>query len=570
MKTDLIIKNGKILSKNVRELYSTAIAVAGGKITYVGNDKDAMKYASENTKVIDARQNTVIPGMCDAHVHVSFTTELCHGANIFYIAREVGEPRKDYIDRLLFNVKTFADKHPEKPSIMGVGWSPADFLNDSEGLPTCKELDRACSDRPVLLKSYCHHYIWANSMAIEMSGICKETPVEAGCMIFRDKEGNPNGVFQEFQAMNMLQKSFDIADFSVKEYKDGILSYQNDYAIKNGITCAFDPILNTRSLQAYRELATENKLEIRINAAVLADPTAPLSQFDSWIEEKGKYDIDDRFKVNTFKFFFDGRGLEFYLLKPFEKELLDFNGLPTDYKGHEIWPLEKAKQAFLKIAKAGFNIHIHAMGDGAVKEAIDAFEYVHEQGVDLRKQRNTITHLMFISDEDIKRMSSLGIIAAMQPHWGVYETFADAYMIPHFGIDRTNRFYPTGKLLKENVICSTSTDFPVIPFYTIIPNMQSSITRSVLKSAYDYEKYKNHIDPHPEYRITLEELIQCSTYNGAHQLNFEDAAGTIEVGKSADIVIFDCNLQEIPTDKIENASISYMIVRGQLKQSTIK
>ena len=114
-----------------------------------------------------------------------------------------------------------------------------------------------------------------------------------------------------------------------------------------------------------------------------------------------------------------------------------------------------------------------------------------------------------------------------------------------------------------------------IDHMTYLPGMEdigSDVMDQVISAmnAYDYEKYKNHIDPHPEYRITLEELIQCSTYNGAHQLNFEDAAGTIEVGKSADIVIFDCNLQEIPTDKIENASISYMIVRGQLKQSTIK
>lgn len=565
MKTDLIIKNAKIISKGMYEDSATAIAVAGGKITYVGKDAEAMKLADEETRIIDAGHNTVIPGMCDAHVHVSYATELRHGADIFYITREKGELRKDYIDRLLFNVKAFADMHPEKPSIIGVGWAPTEFFDDPEGLPTCKELDRACADRPVILKSYCHHYIWVNSKAIEMSGITKDTPLESGCVVFKDKEGNPSGVFQEFQAMNMLQSSFDAADFSVEEFKDGILSYQNDYALKNGITCAFDPILNARSLQAYRELANEKKLEIRVNAAILADPTAPLSQFDSWIAEKGKYDVPDRFTVNTFKFFFDGSGLEIYLLEPFKKEFLEFNGLSDDYKGHEIWPLEKAKEAFLKIAAAGFNIHVHAMGDGAVKEAIDAFEYVHEQGVDLKKNRNIITHLMLVSDEDIKRMSNLGIIAAMQPHWGVYETFADTCMIPLFGADRTNRSYPTGELVKAGVICSTSTDFPVVPQYSIIPNIQSSITRSVLRSAFDYENFKNRVDPHPEYKVTLEELIHCSTYNGVYQLNFEDIAGTIEVGKSADIVIFDCNLKEIPVDKIENAGISYMIIRGQLK-----
>jgi predicted amidohydrolase YtcJ len=563
MKTDLIIKNGSIISRGIESSNITAVAIEDGKIVAIGNDDEIMQLVTEDTKVIDAKHNTVIPGMCDAHVHVAFTTEMYQGANIFYIARGANEPRKQYMERLLENVKKYAEEHPEKQAIMGVGWSPADFLDDPEKLPTCKELDWACADRPVLLKSYCHHYIWANSKAIEMSGITKDTELPPGCIIHKDENGNPAGVFQEFQAMNMLQESFDTADFSIEEYKKGILAYQNELALKNGITCAFDPLLNKRTLQAYRELLQEDRLKIRISAGILADPAAPLSQFDEWIEKKGKYDIEDRFKVNTFKFFFDGSGLEFYLLEPFEKKILDFNGLPEDYRGREIWPLEKAKEAFLKVAKAGFNIHVHAMGDGAVKEAIDAFEYVHKQGIDLREHRNIITHLMFVAEEDIIRMSSLGIIAAMQPQWGVYNSFADAYMVPHFGVERTNKFYPTGKLLKEGVICSTSTDYPVIPSYAIIPNIQSSITRAVLKSAYDYEKYKDRIEPYPEFKVTLEELVLCSTYNGAYQLNFEDITGSIEVGKSADIIIFDHNMQEIPTEEIENVSIAHVILRGQ-------
>ena len=434
-KADLIIKNGRLFSADLdgRVHWYDAAAVRDGKIITAGTDDEIAGYYSENTEIIDAEGATVLPGLCDSHAHGSYAVELICGAQAYNIEPEHDETREAYIDRLLENVKAYIAEHPDEASIRAAGWNPSVFQEDPDGLPTCHDLDRICDDKPLLMKSYCHHYLWVNSEALELSGITGDKVTPDGYIMYKDENGNPTGIFQEFPAMMDVLFSFDGADYSVEEYMKGILSYQENWALKNGTTCFFDPVLTPNSLHAYRALAENGDLKLRVNGAILADPTKPVSQFDKWIEEKGCYDIEDKLKINTVKFFFDGSGFEMYLNEPFEKEILDANSLPENYAGREIWSPEKAKEAFLYAASAGFNIHVHSMGDGGVREALDAFEYVASQGIDLKKQRHVITHLMLIDDRDINRMDKLGIIAAMQPHWGMYDSFAENYMVPMLG-----------------------------------------------------------------------------------------------------------------------------------------
>lgn len=559
MKTDLIIKNGKFLSYdlNGNKTAYEAVAVYDGRITALGSDIEIMELKTDNTKEIDAKGNTVLPGFCDAHVHASFTTEMACGASVEVAVVEEGESREEYIARSMEGVRAYAEAHPEKEVIRAMGWNPAAFQMDPNGMPTCEELDKIYADRPVLVTSYCHHYIWINTKALQLTGIDKNTELPYGCIVYKDDEGNPTGLFQEFPAIEMVLKSFRMADYPVEEYEQGIIEYQEKYAFPNGIVSCFDPIVRPNAMKAYQNLVKNNKLKLRVSGAMLADPTLPVSQFDEIISSKGKYDIGSNFKIDTIKFFFDGSGLEFYLNEPFTKEILDVNGLPSDFKGNYIWPLDKAKEAFLIVSKAGFNIHVHAMGDGAVKEAIDAFEYVAEQGVSGLK--HVITHVMLIDDSDIERMNKLGIIAAMQPQWGQYDYFAENYMVPLLGRERTERCYPAGQLIKNGVLCSFATDFPVVQYYDTFQELQTGITRKPAKSSPEYGMYDNIPVP---YKATLDEMLETLTIAGAYQISFDDITGSFEVGKSADFVILDQNIETINIEEIENIKIDRMIVMG--------
>ena len=170
MGADKIIKNGRILSFDLdgRRTEYQAVSIKGNRIAAAGKNEEILKSASDKTEIIDAEGNTVLAGMCDSHLHVSSVAEDLFSINIYYIEPEEGEDRVSYIRRLLEKVKKYADDNPQAPVIRATGWNPAAFTAMG-AMPTCEELDWVSSDRPVILKSYCHHFIWVNSKAMEMS-----------------------------------------------------------------------------------------------------------------------------------------------------------------------------------------------------------------------------------------------------------------------------------------------------------------------------------------------------------------------------------------------------------------
>ena len=565
MSVDKIIKNGKILSFDLegRKTEYEAVSIKENKIVTAGNTEDIIKSASGETEVIDAMGNTVLAGMCDSHLHVSSVAEDLFSINIYYIEPEEGENRVSYIHRLLEKVKKYADENPQAPVIRATGWNPAAFTAMG-AMPTCEEIDWVSVDRPVLLKSYCHHFIWINSKAMEMSGITKDTPLGQGCIVEKDKEGNPSGTFIDVPACSMITESFDLADFSVEEYKVGILQYQNKYGLENGITAVFDAFVTPHIISAYKELAENGELKMRVRGAFLADPTKDISQFDEMIAAKEKFNVGDMFRIDTVKFFFDGGEFTALMNKPLNPEILKANGYPEDYLGPYIWYPEQAKEAFKKIAGAGFQIHIHCIGDGAAKEAVDCFEYL--DGLGLNKYRNTITHIMNIDESDIDRMAKYKVIASMQAQWASPDKFHENYVTPLLGDDRAQSVYPVGELIRRGVRVSAATDFPIETIYNSMGNIQIGITRKVPKAHFDYQTCRDKIlgptDNPRKYCATLDQMLAAYTVNGAYQLFLEDMAGSIEAGKSADFVILDNDIEAVDTMDIENIRVNRVIFKG--------
>lgn len=564
MRADLIIKNGKIFNKE--KLWAdTSVAIAGGKIAATGTDEAIAAYADADTQVIDAGGNSVLPGFIDSHLHATMCTELYTTKLIYDMERKPGESRADYIERILAPVKEYADENPKMPIVRATGWMPAAFQTDPEGCPTRHDLDRICSDRPVMLRSFDHHSVLVNTKALEMGGIDAQTPTPRMGEMPRDEQGMPTGLFQEMSAICLLLDRVETADFSVDEYKEGILKFQEEHAFPNGLVGIFDAYATDNAIEAYRQLALEGKLKVRVRTALLADLSKPFSQFQQMVEEKGKYDVGDIFKIDTVKFFCDGGGFTFYLNEPFEPQIIEAMGFPADYRGFPQWPEEEMKEACLILAKGGYQIHMHCMGDGAVRQTLNCYEYIEQNGI--QGKRNSIAHIMNISDEDIRRMAELKVVGSVQPMWPIIDYFTDTMMIPLLGRKRSYEQYPIGRLLKAGSVVAAGTDFPIVPDLNPMKGMQIGMTRTVPKDHPHYEGYKGIVsgpEDGPEVEcLSLAEMIESYSWAGAYQMFAEDITGTIEAGKSADIVILDSDITNVAPMDIGEIKVETVIFEGQ-------
>ena len=565
MKADLVVKNGRIFDGG-NALENTAIAVKEGKFIFVGRDEDIRKYIAEDTKVIDAEGKSILPGFVDAHLHATMCAELSATKLIYGIDRNEGEERRAYIERVMEPIRQYAEENPELPIIRSTGWVPAAFQLDAEGTPTCYEVDElVCADRPVMLRSFDHHSVLVNSKALEMAGIDKDTPTPRNGVMSRDEKGNPTGLFQELSAICMLIDKLPLIDFSVEEYKKGILDFQKDQAFIHGIMGIFDAYATENALLAYKELAESGDLKIRVSTALLADLSKPFSQFEQMIADKGKYNVGDDFKIETVKFFCDGGGFTFYMNEPFESQVLKDMGYPADYRGFPQWTEEEMKEAFLMLAKSGYQIHVHAMGDAAVKQTLNAFEYIEENGV--KGRRNSIAHIMNIDDDDIERMARLNIIGSIQPTWPIIDYFSTTFIQPLLGRRRMYEQYPIGRMKKAGAVMASGTDFPITVELDPLKGIQVGVTRTSPKESPHYEEYKGIISG-PEDNPTadlmsLDDMIESYTISGAYQMFTEDITGTIEVGKCADFVILDSVIEETDPMDIGKIKVDKFFLRGE-------
>lgn len=565
---DLILKNGEIYSVGKDGVLSVneSMAIAGDKIIYVGDAGGSKELEGERTKLIDLRGNTVLPGLCDSHLHASMTAEQVYDFTLYDIQPYGEYDREKLIKDYRERAKRKVEAEPDAPIYRGVGWDPALFQADPKGMPTADELDGVCDDKPIMIRSYDHHYVWVNNKALKESGITKDTPTPRNGIIERDEEGNPTGIFQEVTATDLLINNLPNADYSIEEYKEGIKAYQERFANNYGTVLVFDAFNSANGMQAYYEMAKAGELTIRVKTCFYADPSLPESQFDQMIQKKGKYDCGDIFDVRTVKFFMDGSGLAFYMKEPFNKDFLLKIGLNEDNRGYPQWSLDEIKKAFLKLDSAGFQIHVHCMGDGASEMTLDAFEYVASKNG--TGNRHTITHLMQFAEEDIKRMKDLNVIAAMQPMWFTNDSFAEYAGFEFFGEEKTLEQYPFGQLVRAGVTVSSGTDFPI----TIPPNpyigIQTGITRRVARSHPDFEAYGHKIlgpasDPLKNV-ASLKDMVASYSINGAYQCFLEDTTGSLEVGKSADFVILSKKLTETPEDEIETIEAAATYFKGKL------
>ena len=566
MKADLIITNGRLYSVALdgTETRAEAIAVREGRIISIGKSSDMEELKAPGTKVINACGGSILPGLSDAHVHASFSASGLFAANLF---GSDGETVDETIEIIKGRMTDYMEKHPDDAIVRGAGWNSA-ILNMGR-IPTRFDLDELCPEKPMILESYCQHFNWINTKAMEMAGIDKNTATPRTAVIYRDENGTPTGVFGEFAGIHLVRDRLG-SDFSAAEYRKTLEIYQHDLANRYGVTLIFDAYCSENGREAYKDMARNEALTMRVKGNYYADPSKDFSQFDDIIDRKktGGDDINDLYGVDTVKFFMEGSGAGFYMTEPFEKAFLEETGLSEDLKHNAFWEDDVVKKGFHKLNMSGLQIHTHAMGDGAVRQALDGFEYSKQHGAG--DVRNTIAHLMYVQPDDIIRMGANDVIGCVQPTWMTQEPISGPGCIAMMGRERYLNFYPYKRLIDAGCIISAGTDYPVTPPPDPFVSIEHAITRSMYKGCRyagdgSYCDLKLGPEDNPEQDcVSLKDVIASLTIEAAYQCFLENITGSLEVGKSAEIIVLDKDIESVPVEEIHNINVVKTIFKGNV------
>ncbi|MGD9685014.1 MAG: amidohydrolase, partial [Candidatus Obscuribacterales bacterium] len=351
---DIVIKNARVYTMDAARRWQQSVAVKADRIIYVGTDDGASSLIGPGTRVIDASGGMVMPGMFDCHVHLADGGVHLNECNLDDCKTS---------SAVLKRVKDYASSKPDLEWIRGAGWILTIFQN---GNPSKKDLDDIIPDRPVFLESQDYHSGWANSAALARAGITRDTRDPIGGRIERDESGEPTGTLRE-TAMHIIQKL--IPERAHKDYVAGLRRGQ-ELASRLGITSIQDAWVNMELLAAYDDLNRENELRVRVNTAWKIDPD---KDFGPQVE--GMKELRDRYSrgmvsFSSAKLFADG------VIEAHTAALIEpYIGIKDKMESDELnFPGEKMKDIVSLLEKGGFQVHVHAIGDRAVRTTLDAFQ----------------------------------------------------------------------------------------------------------------------------------------------------------------------------------------------------
>ena len=533
---DIAFKNGIIYTVDSANTIAECVAIKNGKIIFVGDDKSISNCIGNKTQVINLDGRIILPGFIDAHCHPISSYRYFYELNLYGLKSTI---------EIQDAIKKYLAEHPDAKYLKGRGWSNTDFPKTG---PDKKIIDEVLNDIPVSFSSEDGHSKWVNSKALELAGINEDTKNPVGGVIERDPNtGEPNGTLRE-NAADLVADIFPV--YSVEDLMKGLEDYQA-MVLKFGITTAHDAYLDAGSneTEAYRNLEKSNRLKMRFRTSLYIDPEKGTEQIKSLVDERQK-NIGSLFQTNSAKIFIDGvvEGSTAFLEEPYKY-------LPGSH-GELLWKIDELNKMCEALNQDNFQIHVHAIGDAATSVTLDAFEFIEVQN-GKRDSRNSITHLQLVDQSDIKRFKDLGVIAVAQPYWFMKDDYYYNIQVPYLGQKRADEEYPMKSFFDDGVIVASSSDYPVtIPCNPLIA-IQTGITRSEL----------NTTDPKeilwPEERATLDQMIRSFTINGAYANFLEKETGSIEVGKSADLIVLDKNLFDIPVTEINKAKVLMTLFEGE-------
>ena len=535
VKADMVIF-GNFYTVDEKNPKAEAVAIKDGKYIYVGSAAGVKSFIGKNTKQQKYKRGVITPGLADGHAHGNL------GGSKMLLMCSLNECKT--VESIREKLKDFIAKNPEMDKIQGIGWDDATF--GVEG-PKAEMIDDL-TDKPIMLIDYGHHSYWLNSAAMKYKNITKNTPDVDDGVIVRDAEGNPTGCFREGSKIYFEDLVYH---FSTEQYKKAVLAFQ-DFFISQGLTMTFDPMVNMdygweNLMQAYHQLDNEGKLKMHIHGGyqVFGDKN-PVKDVEHAFELQKKYN-GKHFAIDNIKILLDGvlESRTAYLTEPY----VDKN---DNYRGMLRFDLDTLAATIKKANELGITIHIHTIGDGAVKMALDAFEKANSGA----KYRNAITHMQLVRPEDFDRIAKLGVVAVANPFWFAKEPSEyEKLTVPFLGRERAEIQYPMKALFDRGITVTQATDYPVTVDINPLLGIQAGILRQ--------EPGKPETALNQKECVTFEQMMKAATINAAYELKCEDKLGSITVGKEADLVVLNSDITTCAPEKITDAKVLGTMIGGE-------
>ncbi|MDQ3221486.1 MAG: amidohydrolase [Acidobacteriota bacterium] len=522
---DLIIINAKVHTMNTSQPSAGSIAVIGNKIIAVGSDAVTKVFIGSKTKVIDAKGKLVIPGFNDAHVHF-----LEGGFQLSAVDLRDAKTPQAFVER----IKNFAAKLPKGRWILGGKWDHENWTPNN--LPTAAMIDAVTPDNPVFIDRLDGHMALANSLALNLAKVDKNTKDVDGGEIVRDAAGNPTGVLKD-SAMGYVAKV--IPDFSFEQKLEAATA-ATEYAASVGVTSVQDMSAGT-DIGVYQELMRQGKLKTRIYGC------SPLSDFARWEKTGVRYAFGDAMlRVGCLKGYSDGSlgSTTAWFFEPY-RDAPNSTGLASD-------EIPKMPEMIVSADKAGLQIMIHAIGDRANATVLDNFAKA-EQRNGSRDRRFRIEHAQHLRQDDIKRFGGQKVVASMQP----FHIIDDGrWAWKRLDEKRLKGTYAFRSLLDSGAVLAFGSDSPVAPLNPLL-GVYAAVTRRTLDD-------KNPNGWIPEQKISVEETVRAFTHGSAYAEFQDNMKGTIEAGKLADFVILSDDIFTIDPVKIRDAKVLTTVMGGKV------
>ena len=525
---DLIIRNAHILTVDPKFSTASAAAVQGGKFIVVGSDAEVLKTKGPKTRVIDLHGQTVLPGFNDTHVHLTAGKDLETQVDLTHIGS---------IRDIEATIAARAKQSKPGEWIAGTrGWWEYQL---AEGrLPTRFDLDAAAPNNPVAIPG--PHYVIVNSLALKLAGVTRDTPDPQGGQIYKDAKGEPTGLLMD-NAGRFVRK------FMPKATKaQEVAGMKRVLALVNshGLTSAGNPMGSAEDAALFRSLRDHGDLTVRVDFAYDIDPAEPLDKVEPDLKALPKpgSDGDGMFRADEI----GETGLDGAELTAFLEH--DYPGKPG-YRGLQKVPNAQFDKFAALVAKYGYRLRPHAVGDAAIDEALEAFEYANKEAP-ITKRRWMIDHAFLLGPQHYDRVKRLGLIINSQymHNYELGKLILKAWKRP-----LADRSEPYAEWLKNGIMFAGGSDGPISYYAEPLLEIYGEVTRGT--------QWGGRLGPNQG--ISRADAIRSVTINGAYTTFEEKVKGSIEPGKYADFVILSGDIMKVPAEKIRDLKVLTTVLGGR-------
>ena len=531
---DLLIVGAPVWTGDPARPWADAVAVRVGRVAAVGPERAVADLRGPSTRVLRLDGGLVLPGFQDAHVHTA-----AGGLELAQCDLHEVEPSE-----YAATVARHAASHPDAAWVLGGGWVMDAFGTEGPRLTT---LDAVVADRPVLLESTDGHSAWVNSRALELAGIARATPDPPRGRIERDAAGEPTGALHE-AAMRLVA---DHAPRPDQAEWEAAIERGQAHLHRLGITAWQDAAVDPEMLAAYRAVAEGGRLSGRAVAALRWEPDQGLEQLPGLVERRQAGTLG-RLRASAVKIFADGvfENRTAAVLAPY----LDGDGRPTGDHGIGMLAADELAAVVTALDGEGFDVHVHAIGDRAVRDTLDAFGAAAAAN-GRRDARHQIAHLQLVHPDDRPRFRRLGVVANAQPYWSCLDGYMRELTLPFLDPERAGWQYPWASLRRAGAVLAFGSDWTVST-----ANPLEEIEVAVRRIAPDDRDGEPFL---PDERVDLPTALDAFTSGSAYALRLEAETGSVAPGKLADLAVLDRDPFDRAAGPIGDVRVLATLVEGE-------